>query len=1106
MPLTLRSVARLTEVVEPAVEFLRRKRDLFAMPRIVVSNAGTRAWLSAELATRLGATDAGDGVLAGVDICYPGSLARLLEPATLRDADPWSLDRLTFAVLGVITDSDDRAELVSRFGGPLLAARALAERFDVYHVRRPEMIRAWAEGRATQSPTAQRPLDAPPLPATALVQFRVWRAVQAALGDVPPPPCRTLSAPAETACDVFVAGLERLSVRQIQWLEALAERGDVEVVLVHPSAGLQHRWAASAPTPTPGLVPERQELPRDPGVDPLVSSWLRGARETQWLLASQGVAVPPLPATERPVDGTLLERLARTVTHDLVAVPAAVDPHDVSFRIHRCHGLGRQAEVLHDAILHAFRELPDLRPHEVAIVSPCIAEAAPHLEAMFARTVEGEGGKMSVPLVVADRDVRELSPGAELLTDLLALVRSRYSVEAMLAVAAHPLVLARFGIDDDGTAVWDRCLERTKVRWGLDAAQRQGAGLDAPGLRAHTWRLGLEQMLLGVALPDAAPREELGGVVPLDDLEPAQIDAVAALIAIVGVVADLDAATAADRPVGAWCKLLEAALVSLCGAEAADLVDALQELETLRRAANQVAVPFHDVKTLLGAALDSASGRQPLRTGAVTATSMVPLRGVPFRVVGVIGYDDRAVTAGETRSDDLVAAQDLLGDVDPRLEVRRGLLDCLLAARDRLIVTCTGMDVATNATLPLVTPLAELVDYARRHGVEEVERPGGMHAAIEVFHPRHAVSPGNFIAGTLHPGVAWSHDTKARAAARTLRRPVPAVTTAAAQPTPLVTVELARIEEMLHDPLAPFVRRTLDIDTWRDDDAQPPATLPLDLATWEERRLTADLIEVLAADPRGAAAAADTVADWGAAMQAGGRLPFGRFGTAKRDEIATVAGGLVAAAAEAGLPIAAGRTHEVRLAVGRFHIVGHVSGMHRAAGRMLLVRTEPLDTRRFHKPKLSAALFLLAAMADGLEVREALVIGRHEDWTPDGGGPVTMARSITADPGIDAAEARRRLERLCELVELAAAAPHGAFGDAAAATAADPSGDGGPKAFAKFVNDEYRYPTSLEREVYGPRPEFGRVFFPGSPELGFHTALAGLVDVESAGGTEYALR
>ena len=1104
MPFTVRFVSRLEEVVEPAARFLAADRELFAVPRVVVANAGIRSWLSAELAARLGARGADDGVIAGVDLCYPAALARLIQPGVPADDDSWALARLTFAVLGVIATRADRDALVARYGGPLRAARAFAERFDVYHVRRPEMIRAWAEGRATLSPTAEHPRDPAPLPAAARIQFDVWREVQRALAAVPPPPCRDLET-AGSVPDVFVAGLERLSCRQIQWLDALAERSRVEVVLVHPSPALERHWAAAAPPATPGLVPERREQPRDPGVDPLVATWLRGARETQWLLASQGIAAEAPPDVPPTAATTLLSRLKQTVTHGLTSVVELFDPEDDSVRIHRCHNLGRQADVLADAILHACRELPDLRPHEIAIVSPCIAEAAPHLEAVFARPPR-HGSGAALPLVVADRDVRELGPGAELLADLLALVRSRYAVEAVLAVAAHPLVLARFGLDDDAIAVWDRCLERTRIRWGLDAAQRQTAGLDAPELRAHTWMLGLEQMLLGGTLPDAAPREELGGVVPLDDLEPAQLDAIAALVTIVGIVADLDAATTTDRPVGDWCDLIEDALARLCGGEAADLVDPLRELETFRRAANDVAVPFADVKALLGDALDAASGRQPLRTGAITATSMVPLRGVPFRVVCVIGYDDRAVSPGESQSDDLVTAQDLLGDVDPRLEVRRGLLDCLLAARDRLIVTCTGMDVSTNETLPLATPLAELVDFARRHGVPDVEHKGEPHAAIEVFHPRHAVSPGNFTAGTLHPRQPWSHDATACAAAATLRKPVPEVATVAARPAAIVTVELTRLEEMLHDPLAPFVRRTLDIDTWRDDATHPPATLPLDIAAWEERRLTADLLDVLATAADDDATVTEAVADWGAAMQAGGRLPCGAFGTAKRDEIATVARAFVAHAAELGLPLATGRAHDVRLAAGRFQIVGQLAEVHQAAGRILLVRPESLDARRFRRPRLTAGLFLLAAIADGLGVREAQVVGRHEDWSPGVTGAVTIARAIRAAPEIDAAEARRRLARLCELLELAAAAPRGGFGEAAAAVVGDPAGDAGPRAFARFVNDEYRYPASLERTVYGPRPEFGQVFFPESPELLFHAAIAGLVEIESTGDTEYALR
>jgi len=117
MPLTVRYVSCLEEVVEPAVAFLGRDRDLFATPRIVVPNAGTRAWLSAVLAARLGTSGVADGVLANVDVCFPTALARLLEKPGLRDDDPWEIAPLTFAALAALDRSRDRAGLVARFGG-----------------------------------------------------------------------------------------------------------------------------------------------------------------------------------------------------------------------------------------------------------------------------------------------------------------------------------------------------------------------------------------------------------------------------------------------------------------------------------------------------------------------------------------------------------------------------------------------------------------------------------------------------------------------------------------------------------------------------------------------------------------------------------------------------------------------------------------------------------------------------------------------------------------------------------------------------------------------------------------------------------------------------
>jgi exodeoxyribonuclease V gamma subunit len=190
-------------------------------------------------------------------------------------------------------------------------------------------------------------------------------------------------------------------------------------------------------------------------------------------------------------------------------------------------------------------------------VSPCIQQAAPHLLAVFQRDVEGRDAtgrraRVRLPLVVADRGLREVSPGAELLGALLALPGSRCGVDDVLAVAGHPLVRTAFGVDDDLAAGWADLVERAEVRWGLDAAHRDRRGLTGiPEI--HTWKRGLERMLLGAALPDAAPRAEAGGVVPLADVDTADIPAIATLVRIITAIQRLEGLTADRRPVAAWC-------------------------------------------------------------------------------------------------------------------------------------------------------------------------------------------------------------------------------------------------------------------------------------------------------------------------------------------------------------------------------------------------------------------------------------------------------------------------------------------------------------------------------------------------------------------------
>ncbi|MFM8704824.1 MAG: exodeoxyribonuclease V subunit gamma, partial [Planctomycetia bacterium] len=662
MTLSIRFVRSLAEVVGPAVDFLSRPTDdLFARPRIVVPHAGAKAWLHDRLARTLGAAGPGreDGIVANVEISFPGTIMSLLQPP--RDAahpDPWSFDRLMFAVMQVIGDpgAADLAIPFDTAGQPLLTARRIAGLFDEYHVRRPGMIREWELGNPTLAPTAHDEQKAGEAMAASLRdddrwQFKVWRAVRNLLGqDRLPPPLRQGVANQPNCERLLVAGLESLSLPQLMCLEQLGEVCEVEAILVHPSPGLRATWAKDGQQPLEEKLRDRPlQKRRDPelpeGVDPLLPVWLAGVRDLEELIAARGLPVAHAAGeagADRP--DSLLARMQRTVVAGGEAEWAGHDPSiDRSLLIHRCHSLSRQAEVLHEALLQAFEEIEDLEPHQVAIVSPCIQQAAPHLEAVFQRTVvgrdrDGKGQRITLPLVVADRGIRETSDAADLLVALLGLPGSRGSVDDVLAVAGHPLVRAALGISDDTVATWTDFVERTMIRWGFDAGHRVRHGLDLTDhAEVHTWKLGLERMLLGALLPDGDPAAALGGVVPLSDLDAVDLIAIAKLARILDVIRTFALATAGAAPAAAWCDAIEQALEGLCGAECPQLSEPLVHLRRLREAARGAAggdlpVPFEDVHQLLTGWLDETSGRQPLRTGAITATSMVPLRGVPFRV------------------------------------------------------------------------------------------------------------------------------------------------------------------------------------------------------------------------------------------------------------------------------------------------------------------------------------------------------------------------------------------------------------------------------------------------------------------------------------------
>jgi exodeoxyribonuclease V gamma subunit len=334
------------------------------------------------------------------------------------------------------------------------------------------------------------------------------------------------------------------------------------------------------------------------------------------------------------------------------------------------------------------------------------------------------------------------------------------------------------------------------------------------------------------------------------------------------------------------------------------------------------------------------------------------MRSVPHRVVCLLGLDDGAFPRRAPRDgDDLTLEDPHVGERDPRSEDRQMLLDALLAAGDRLIVTYTGNDERTNAPRPPAVPVGELLDV-----VDATVRAEGGPASerVVVRHPLQPFDPRNFLA--LRP---WSFDPVTLAGARALGGPRAAPEPFLAGPLAAVAapvVELEDVVRFVRHPVRAFLRLRLGIglgdfaDEIEDD-------LPVELDGLARWGVGQRLLDALLAGVEGRTAILAEIAR--------GNLPPGVLGQPVIDEIFPVVDEIVGAAERLG---GEGSSVDVRVVLGDGRSLrGTVPGV---SGDVLRTVT---FSRIGARHRITAWVRLLALVAAAPErAYSAVTIGRSE--------------------------------------------------------------------------------------------------------------------------------
>jgi exodeoxyribonuclease V gamma subunit len=1041
--------------------------DPFTPEVVAVPTRGMERWLTQWMSATLGAR-AGrrDGVCANVLFPSPHRLLTdAVATATGIDPgdDPWLPERAVWTLLDVVDESLGEpwlADLTSYLGAidlpadpvrqarRLATVRHLAGLFDRYSLHRPQMLAAWARGDDADAVGA-------PLPPGGVWQAELWRRLRARIG------CPDLAERAERACErladdpallelpsrLSLFGLTRIPAGHLQILRALANGRDLHLFLLHPSPALWEK-VAGAP-PVSAASPRRAA---DPTIalpaNRLLASWGRDAREMQVVLTAPAAGVVDHHHASPSAPDTLLGRIQQDVRDDRPA-PGAPEPgapdlrrllalEDRSIEIHSCHGRARQVEVIRDAILHTLADDPTLEPRDVIVMCPDVETFAPLIQATFGAgetAYEPDGDErpadhappIDLRVRLADRSLRQTNPVLGVVAQLLELAAQRLTASQMLDLADRGPVRRRFRLDDEDVTRLQDWISQAGIRWGLDAPHRAPYKLD--GLDSGTWRAGLDRLLLGVTMTEDGQRR-FAGVLPLDDVDSRSIDLAGRFTELVARVGQAVESLSARQSLGDWAESIAEAADALTATagrdrwQRAELQRVLDEMVAEAGGSSAPELAPAEVRAFLAQRLEGRPTRANFRTGHLTVCTLLPMRSVPHRVVCLLGLDDAAFPRKALRDgDDLMLDEPHLGERDPRSEDRQLLLDALLAAGERLIVTYTGNDERTNAPRPPAVPVGELLDTIDATARAEA---GPARDRVVIRHPLQPFDPRNFTAGVIAGAEPWSFDGVALAGARALDGPRSAAPPFLIAPLPArpgVVVELADLVRFVEHPVRAFMRQRLGISLYAGaDDIEDELAVELDaLQRWAvgQRLLDARLRGV---DERTAILA----------EIARGTLPPGMLGRPVINELSPIVTAIVAQAdVEAG-GLGTGLTGadpvDVRVTLDDGRLVsGTVNGV---SGDVLLTTT---FSRVAAKHRLAAWARLLALTATSPERPfAAATVGRGANQDDVRTARIEPLSPDTAGRGI---LAREQLQILVDLYDRGLREPLPLFSKTSAAYA-----------------------------------------------------------------------
>lgn len=498
----------------------------------------------------------------------------------------------------------------------------------------------------------------------------------------------------------------------------LAEIGEfLDVVLYHPSPSGEYSLYEKRSRSLPERTGNR--LLRALGRQHQAMQQILLESVSQWEEASPGSPVHHRSLLSMIQDDIWFDRDAS----EREEIIRSVSPEDGSVRIVVCDSPLGEVETLRTALFGFLDRIPGLEPSDIVVLATDMERYRPYVEGVFL----ADPPESRIPFTVSgERPEQGLVHG---FLSLLEIADSPYSALDVLSLLESGVIRRAFGFDEGDLPDLDRIFRRLGILWGLDADTRVRFGSPEP--YRNTFRYGRDRLLL--SLSRSEPLAPDSAAIPLESADIELWPLFERFLVVLDRLSSQKERIEGSRTLAEWGKIL-LGLLSDFFPEEPDF----PEIEKERTLLRDTCLRFEASGSMDGALWDLGSVRRMIEREAegqnrersiltgkgVLFSDMVPVRGIPFRVVWILGMENSVFPRP-----DRPLAFDFLGR-HPRpgdrslWEDDNGLfLDAILSAGSVFCASYTGRDPKGRGPVPPASPVVLLLDAIRDgYGKEAYER------------------------------------------------------------------------------------------------------------------------------------------------------------------------------------------------------------------------------------------------------------------------------------------------------------------------------------------------------------------------------------------------